>query len=108
MMYLRDKKTQPRGDLSSVELSPDMAAALRYMEANAPERLEAPKPWPACRRVAAEIHQLRSERSRRAGQSGRVERAARGFRRRRQARRDRDGDVPGHGVLGPSRSAEPR
>jgi len=47
MMYLRDKKTQPRGDLSSVELSPDMAAALRYMEVNAPERLEAPKPWPA-------------------------------------------------------------
>jgi VCBS repeat protein len=47
MMYLRDKKSQPRGDLSSVELSPDMAAALRYMEANAPERLEAPKPWPA-------------------------------------------------------------
>jgi hypothetical protein len=47
MMYLRDKRTQPRGDLSNVELSPDMAAALRYMEANAPERLEAPKPWPA-------------------------------------------------------------
>jgi hypothetical protein len=47
MMFLRDKKTQPRGDLSGVELSPDMAAALRYMEANAPERLEAPKPWPA-------------------------------------------------------------
>ena len=46
MMFLRDKKAQPRGDLSDVELSPDMAAALRYMEANAPERLEAPKPWP--------------------------------------------------------------
>ena len=47
MMYLRDKKAQPRGDLSDVQLSPDMAAALRYMEAHAPERLEAPKPWPA-------------------------------------------------------------
>ncbi len=47
MMYLREKRTQPRGDLGKLELPPDMAAALRYMEANAPERLEAPKPWPA-------------------------------------------------------------
>ena len=47
MIYLRDKKTQPRGDLSNVELSPDMAAALCGLEANAPERLEAPKAWPA-------------------------------------------------------------
>jgi hypothetical protein len=47
MMFLREKRTQPRGDLGNVELPADMAAALRYMEANAPVRLEATKPWPA-------------------------------------------------------------
>jgi len=46
MMFLRAQRPQPQGDLSNVELQPDMAAALRYIEANAPERLEAPKAWP--------------------------------------------------------------
>ncbi len=46
-MFLRENKPQPRGDLSNVELTPDMAAALRYLEANAPERLKAPERWPA-------------------------------------------------------------
>jgi VCBS repeat protein len=46
MMFLRANEPQPRGDQSNVNLPSDMAAALRYMEAHAPERLEAPKSWP--------------------------------------------------------------
>jgi VCBS repeat protein len=46
MMFLRANEPQPRGDLSHVDLPDDMAAALRYMEAHAPERLVAPKSWP--------------------------------------------------------------
>jgi hypothetical protein len=47
MMFLRANQPQPRGDLSKVELPPDMAAALRYLEVNAPERLQPPARWPA-------------------------------------------------------------
>jgi FG-GAP-like repeat len=46
-MFMRANEPQPRGDLSQVELPPDMAAALRYFEANAPERLQPPDRWPA-------------------------------------------------------------
>lgn len=46
MMFFRAKEPQPRGDLSVIKLPPDMAAALRYMEANAPERLRTPDRWP--------------------------------------------------------------
>src|SRR5205085_8145016 len=44
MLIVQGKPAPP--DLNSVKLSDDFAAALRYMEANAPERLPAPDPWP--------------------------------------------------------------
>ena len=46
MMFIRAQQPPPLAELTPVNLPDDMAAALRYMEAHAPDRLPAPERWP--------------------------------------------------------------
>src|SRR5436190_14489641 len=45
MMFIAERQPAP-ADLNGVALSGDMAAALRYFETHAPDRLPAPERWP--------------------------------------------------------------
>src|SRR5436190_5067083 len=48
MQFIREGRLPPTGNnAAAVELQPDMARALAYYKARAPERLPAPEPWPA-------------------------------------------------------------
>jgi hypothetical protein len=51
MMFIREKRLAPfrglGGIYKNIQLPPDMAEVLKYMEARAPEHLPAPEPWPA-------------------------------------------------------------
>ena len=56
MSLIRSNLPQPSGPMGTsarmVVLPPDFARVLRYYEANAPETLPAPTPWPAANRLA--------------------------------------------------------